>query len=153
MKTKPIKRMEALRPLSREHHQGLLLCWKIRAAFAKNISPNRVKKYTDWFFIQHIQPHFEVEEQYIFPILGDQHHMVKKALAQHRRITKLFKDRKQIARSLSRLEDELASHIRFEERLLFNEVQKVASEQELQLIAEKQPVHQFEENTTDVFWE
>lgn len=145
--------MEALRPLSREHHQGLLLCWKIRAGFAKNISPHRVKRYTDWFFTEHIQPHFELEEKYIFPILGGQHHLVKKALAQHRRIVKLFEDREQIERSLSRLEDELASHIRFEERLLFNEVQQVASRQELQVITEIHPIHYFEENTTDVFWE
>ena len=145
--------MEALRPLSREHHQGLLLCWKIRAAFSKNVSLKRVKRYTDWFFLQHIQPHFEIEEKYIFPILGEQHPMVKKATAQHRRIAKLFEDQEQIARSLSRLEDELASHIRFEERLLFNKVQQVASNQELQLIAEKHPVHHFEENTEDIFWE
>lgn len=145
--------MEALRPLSREHHQGLLLCWKIRAAFSKNVSLKRVKRYTDWFFFQHIQPHFEIEEKYIFPILGEQHPMVKKATAQHRRIAKLFEDQEQIARSLSRLEDELASHIRFEERLLFNKVQQVASNQELQLIAEKHPIHHFEENTEDIFWE
>ena len=119
--------MEALRPLSREHHQGLLLCWKIRAAFSKNVSLKRVKRYTDWFFLQHIQPHFEIEEKYIFPILGEQHPLVKKATAQHRRIAKLFEDQEQIARSLSRLEDELASHIRFEERLLFNKVQEVNS--------------------------
>ncbi|MEZ4900228.1 MAG: hypothetical protein R2806_25545 [Saprospiraceae bacterium] len=153
MRTKPIKRMEALRPLSREHHQALLLCWKIRAAFAKKIPLIRVKKYTDWFFIHHIQPHFEVEEQYIFPILGEQHPFVKKALMQHRRIAKLFVEEEQIERSLSRLEDELAGHIRFEERMLFNEVQKVASRQELRLIAEKHPFHHFEENTKDVFWD
>lgn len=153
MKTQPIKRTEALRPLSREHHQGLLLCWKIRAALAKQVAPKRIKQYTDWFFLNHAQPHFEVEEKYIFPILGGQHPMVKKALMQHRRIVKLFTDAAQIERSLSRLEDELAGHIRFEERVLFNEIQKVASPEQLQLIAKKHPIHHFEENKLDPFWE
>ena len=33
----PIKRSEYLKPLSRDHHQGLLLCWKIRTGLKKGI--------------------------------------------------------------------------------------------------------------------
>ena len=36
-KNKPIKRHKAIQPLSREHHQGLLLCWKIGKGFEKGI--------------------------------------------------------------------------------------------------------------------
>jgi len=40
----PIKRNEALKPLSRDHHHGLLLCWKIRQGIKLNIEPERIKK-------------------------------------------------------------------------------------------------------------
>ena len=35
MQHKPQKRHKALQPLSREHHHGLLLSWKIRSGFNK----------------------------------------------------------------------------------------------------------------------
>lgn len=117
--TKPIKRNEALQPVSREHHQGLLLCWKIRQGLKKNIAPNRMKVYADWFYKEHLLPHFEIEEKYLFPVLGNEHELIIKATAQHRRLTRLFTDQQQLAKSLSFIEEELETHIRFEERVLF----------------------------------
>ena len=40
MHPKPQKRHKALQPLSREHHHGLLLSWKIRTGFSKDIAQN-----------------------------------------------------------------------------------------------------------------
>src|SRR5690606_3210653 len=60
----PIKRHKALQGVSREHHHGLLLCWKIRTGLAKNISPDRIKTYVDWFFDVYLRPHFELEENH-----------------------------------------------------------------------------------------
>ncbi|WP_241739476.1 hypothetical protein [Aestuariibaculum marinum] len=37
---KPLKRHKALQPLSREHHYGLLLTWKIRTGFKKISNQN-----------------------------------------------------------------------------------------------------------------
>ena len=51
MKSKPIKRHKALQPLSRDHHHGLLLSWKIRAGFSKNIEPNRILYKGKQFFL------------------------------------------------------------------------------------------------------
>jgi len=45
----PLKRHDALVPFSCGHHQGLLLCWKIKQGFAKSIDPTRIKQYADWF--------------------------------------------------------------------------------------------------------
>jgi len=152
MKTKPIKRNKLLQPISREHHQSLLLCWKIRTGFSKGVEAARIKKYTDWFFENHIQPHFEVEEKYIFPILGNEHELVKKALSDHRRLKRLFENEEEIEKSLSLIEEELESHIRFEERVLFNEIQEIATEEQLKLISEKHTEEKFQENTEDEFW-
>jgi len=153
MKTKPIKRHKALQPLSRDHHQGLLLSWKIRTGFAKGISIERIKNYIDWFYKTHLSPHFKVEEKYIFPILGNDNVLVKKAIAQHRRLHRLFNSNLEIEKSLNRIEEELEQHIRFEERVLFHEIQKVATEQQLQFIMDHHNETTFLDSTTDKFWE
>src|SRR5690606_36276296 len=67
---KPIKRDENIQPFSREHHHGLLLSWKIKTGFKKNLELERIKRYTDWFYKNQLLPHFEAEEKYLFPILG-----------------------------------------------------------------------------------
>ena len=54
--------------------------------------------------------------------------------------------------NLSLLEEELESHIRFEERILFNEIQTAASAEDLLMIAEKHIESEFIENTDDEFW-
>jgi len=153
MKTKPIKRHQALQPLSRDHHQGLLLSWKIRTGFAKGISVDRIKNYTDWFYKIHLIPHFKEEEKYIFPILGNDNELVKKAIAQHRRLDRLFNSSLELKKSLIRIEEELEQHIRFEERVLFNEIQKVATKQQMEFILEHHKETKFLDNNTDTFWE
>ncbi|MDF9801361.1 hemerythrin-like domain-containing protein [Catalinimonas alkaloidigena] len=153
MKTsKPIKRDKSLQPLSREHHHSLLLCWKIRSSFRKRVEVKRIKKYADWFFENHIKPHFKIEEKHVFPVLGDEHELVKKALAEHRRLTRLFENDEEVEKSLNRIEEELEAHIRFEERVLFNEIQNVASEEQLKLIDKHHSETKFQENTEDEFW-
>lgn len=132
---KPIRRHKALQPLSRDHHHGLLLSWKIRQGIKKGIDAERMMTYARWFWDTQLQQHFEVEEKHIFPILGDANPMVKKALNDHRRIARLLtstdSDKKQ---SLSLVGEELDNHIRFEERELFNVIQETATVDQLQLI-------------------
>ena len=152
MKTPPIKRDKALIQVSRDHHHGLLLCWKIRTGFSKGIEVERIKRYADWFFETHLLPHFNLEEKYIFPILGDHHELIKRALTEHRRLIGLFKNNLEIERSLSLIEKELEQHIRFEERVLFNEIQKIATKAQLKLISELHGETNIQDNTSDEFW-
>ena len=152
MNHKPQKRHKALQHLSREHHHGLLLSWKIRAGFSKNIETKRIKIYADWFFETHLIPHFEMEEAHIFTILNEDSDLIKKALADHRRLKRLFTESDDEAKALSKIEEELDKHIRFEERVLFPEIQKVATEAQLALI---EAIHQdddFIDKLDDEFW-
>jgi len=126
-KSTPIKRHESLQPLSRQHHTSLLFCWKIRTGFNKDIPANRMKAYANWFFHAHLKPHFEAEEKHIFPLLDSNNKLVKKALTEHRRLTRLFKSTENPEKVLGQIEEELDAHIRFEERVLFNEIQKCTS--------------------------
>lgn len=149
---KPIKRQKELQPLSRDHHHGLLLCWKIRTAKRKGITEKRVKQYTDWFYKTHLLPHFKEEEEYIFPILGADNKLVKKAMTEHRRLKRLFKEKNEIGKALTLIEEELEGHIRFEERILFKEVEEVASEEDLEKIREIHREVPAEEEYEDTFW-
>jgi len=149
---KPIRRHKTLQPLSREHHNSLLLCWKIRTGFRKKIEVGRIKCYVDWFFIEHVQPHFEQEEKYVFPILGMQHELVKQAMTHHRRLTRLFNSLEEIEKVLGQIEEELEQHIRFEERILFNEIQQIATLEQITLVESHHNEHKFHENTKDEFW-
>lgn len=149
---KPIERNKNLQPLSRDHHHSLLLCWKIRTGFLKGVAVERIKAYADWFFEHHIQPHFELEEKHIFPILGKESELVKKAIAQHKRLVRLFNDSDNLLKSLTLIEEELEQHIRFEERVVFNELQKVATEQQLIIISKLHADGKFKDNTNDPFW-
>ncbi|AVR46816.1 cation-binding protein [Christiangramia fulva] len=151
-KKKPIKRDPNLQPLSRDHHHTLLLCWKIRKGFSKNIEVGRIKAYTDWFFENHVLPHFKIEEKYLFPVLGEEDAMVKKALAEHRRLKRLFREEKDVEKSLNLIEEELDQHVRFEERELFGRIQAAATAEQLAFIKQHHTEAQFEENTRDEFW-
>ncbi|MCM4158278.1 hemerythrin domain-containing protein [Antarcticibacterium flavum] len=151
---KPIKRHEALKPLSREHHHGLLLCWKIRQGVKLDVNMARIKSYTDWFRRHYLDPHFEAEEKYIFPVLGNDHELVKRALAEHRRLKRLFNQEADLAIAMNSIEEELDSHIRFEERVLFNEIQAVATEEQLADIEKHHNGIQFsDDDWKDHFWQ
>uniref|UniRef100_UPI004047CA4D hemerythrin domain-containing protein n=1 Tax=Mariniflexile sp. TaxID=1979402 RepID=UPI004047CA4D len=152
MKNKPIKRHKALQPLSRDHHHGLLLSWKIRAGISKSIEAHRIKNYADWFFENHLIPHFEMEEKHVFTILGSNNELVKKALADHRRLIRLFKKDEVDTLVLSKIEEELDKHIRFEERILFPEIQKSATDEELNYMEKIHDDTAFEDNLVDEFW-
>lgn len=148
----PIKRHSALQEVSRDHHHGLLLCWKIRTGLLKNIQPERIKTYVDWFYATYLVPHFIMEETYIFPILGKDHPWIKKALAEHRRLNRLFSTSTADIKTLGQIEETLEQHIRFEERQLFNHVQQVASATQLEIIEKQHNNEKFKDNTDDPFW-
>ena len=148
----PIKRHESIQPLSRDHHHGLLLCWKIKTGFAKGVSTDRMKVYVDWFYEKHIKKHFEIEEEFVFPVLGNDHELIKQALDQHKTLMKLFTDNSDVTGSLKNIQTELEKHIRFQERVLFNEIQKVASEKQLKIIKEHHSDDKFVDNLSDQFW-
>ena len=150
---KPLKRHAALKPLSRQHHSGLLFSWKLRKGFSENISIDRLKEFANWFFINEIQPHFRLEEEHIFTVLDSNHPLILRVLKEHRRLESLFLDVENPEESLKLLEKELEAHIRFEERILFTEIQEVATPERL---IEIEKIHlniNSSEKYSDPYWE
>ena len=152
MQNKPLKRHKALQPLSRDHHHGLLLCWKIKTGFNKNISSDRIWKYANWFYETHLIPHFKIEEKHIFPILGNTNKLVSEAIEQHRELQILFTESGKDTNTLSAIKALLEKHIRFEERTLFPEIQNVATEAQMLEIEKIHQSESFQDNLTDEFW-
>ena len=151
MSKKPIKRFEELQGVSREHHHALLLSWKINQGIKKDVNPERIQKYVHWFREEHLKPHFEIEEKWIFPVLGENHDMIQRALKEHIRLMDLSQNANDY-HDLQIFSDELKEHVRFEERELFQEVQKQATEEELKLIQENHKEEEFCERSEDEFW-
>lgn len=149
---KPIKRHDALKPLSRDHHHGLLLSWKIRAGISKGVDAGRIRRYAVWFYENHLIPHFAAEEKFVFPLLGNDHEYSLRAIAEHRRLESLFDSMDTQISLLEQLEKELVAHIRFEERTLFNEIQKLCNETELALLKEEMKEPEIESEWADEFW-
>ena len=151
--SKPIKRHISLQPLSREHHHTLVLVWKIRKAIREHVELDRVDQYVSWFYQQYVISHFEIEEKYIFPVLGNQHEMIVRALDEHKMLKGYFEAQGKDSNAYMELADLLEKHIRFEERMLFNAIQELATEQQLKTILEKQGEDQFKDNEDDPFWQ
>lgn len=149
----PQKRHASLQPLSREHHQALLLCWKFRQGFSKGVEPERMKKYAEWFWTSYLAPHFKAEEKTFFPILDKEHPGIIKALKQHKQLEAMFHSNdSDIAYTVRQIAFELEQHIRFEERELFNDIQEAASPAQLEELAKLHTEEKFEENIEDMFW-
>ncbi|GHA31544.1 hypothetical protein GCM10007103_11490 [Salinimicrobium marinum] len=134
----PLKRHEGLKPLSRDHHQGLLLCWKIREGLKKEVSPERIKAYASFFYKTQLIPHFAFEEKEIFPLLEEQNPLRKQAINEHQRLVALFTEDYDPEKAVTEIATALEDHIRFEERVLFQEIQHQTEEKILSEIGEKE---------------
>ncbi len=152
MEQSPIRRAKELVTLSHDHHHGLMLCWKIRTGLAKNVDIERITKYCRWFYQNHLIPHFKIEEEVAFPVLGNDHPHITEALRQHRNLVSLFENPTPTVDTLMDAQLALNDHIRFEERIVFTEIQEKASPQQLKEIEAAHAEGAFEENTEDMFW-
>jgi len=156
-KMKPIKRSKELAQLSREHHDGLLLCWKIKEGMANNIGVERIRAYVLYFFDHHLAPHFNDEEQFIFPLLPADNIQRVDAEQQHKMLREAIdsiRDTQQIEHlSLRYFAEMLNEHIRFEERVLFPLIEQEAAPEALQAAATQLTMNgEYRDEWEDPFW-
>lgn len=135
---KPLKRDKNLVWLSREHHDALLLVWKIRQGIMLSAAFTRIVDYIVYFVDEELEPHFQSEEKFVFPELSVHDGNRLKAEDQHRQLRNYFTDFQKRAvvseQNLSSFADLLEEHIRFEERMLFPIVQQQLSPYRLENI-------------------
>jgi len=148
----PIKRSPALIKFSREHHFGLLVVWKIRQGISKQIEPARISNYIIFSFENELMAHFKEEEMDLFSKLPDDDEWRQQAIIEHERIYRLIEyieHNKEDVHILTEFADTLESHIRFEERTLFNHLQQHLSADELKMLEES---HSQRDGAVDDKW-
>ncbi|PZX50674.1 hypothetical protein LV84_03986 [Algoriphagus ratkowskyi] len=152
MPNQPIKRHKFLQPLSRDHHHGLLFCWKIRSGVKRGIEVSRMKGHLKWFWDTHLVAHFAEEEAVVFPILGNEDELIKQALCEHSELEKLFSQEDMDYEFLNYLQIALEKHIRFEERILFNKIQELATPDQLAKVEQHNAAEGEELDWEDDYW-
>jgi hemerythrin-like domain-containing protein len=126
------KRHPALVPVARDHHDGLLLAIRLQQGDRAELKlwshdPQLQTEYVLAFYAQHLQRHFAVEEEQVFPLgrgIPEAVPIVDQLLQQHRRVASMVEelrtnppaDRRTALVELGRL---LEAHIRLEDRTLF----------------------------------
>lgn len=147
-----MKRHEALVQLSRDHHFGLLLCWKLKEGLKKEVSVVRMSKYIGLFYLQNLKPHFAEEEETIFKVLGEDHPLIKEAISQHRTFEKMIGDGFKTPAQIEEFRALLELHIRTEERQIFPEIEKQATEEQLENLLKLDHPELKEPEYDDIFW-
>ena len=115
-----MKRAPQLQPLSREHHEGLLLAWKIRQGLSKDIALPRIGAYVLWFWEKELEDHFRREENAFHTALPGAP-LLQRMQDEHEEIEGLLHVLAQIPDEalLEAIAVKVNDHIRFEERELF----------------------------------
>ena len=141
-----MKRHNSLIPLSKFHRSVLFL-----ALVTKKNAPDvkgypttleGKKDYALSFYERQLRDHFLLEEQKLFPaILGKNHdldQLVDQIMLEHQKLKALFDklaNSNDLEYDLDQLGVTLEKHIRREERELFQQVQKILTEEELDQLA------------------
>ena len=121
-------RHPSLIPLSQQHHNGLALCVLTRRALAADRSPETIAKLArrviDRYELELLN-HFAIEEQTLFPACGHAA-LVAELIADHRAVDALVAELRTgpSAEALERFCALLSTHIRREERELFEQAQR-----------------------------
>jgi hemerythrin-like domain-containing protein len=153
-----MKRNKNLIELSRDHHHGLLLGWKIKQGLKRNVPFDELADYIIHFSREALFPHFKEEENQVLVYVNPDDPFCKRTLFEHAQLRGI------VARIsikgltddklLLTLAEKLDAHIRFEERELFPYIEKLLSIQQLddmgKLISELH--HPYTETYANEFW-
>jgi hemerythrin-like domain-containing protein len=129
----PIRRHPAIAQYSRDHHFGLMLCFKIRKGLRNNVPADRIRNYVAYCYREDLSEHFRLEEESLLPAFQADDPLVARTIDEHKQIRTLI-DQMNVhneAGLLKTFADVLEKHIRFEERVLFMKLQTMLSDAEL----------------------
>lgn len=138
-----MKRHKSLQSLSQEHHHGLMLAQLIKSGSPEYKGlPNTVEgkvQHTIKFFEENLVLHFNKEEKILFTISKNKNaeidRLINELIFQHKAIYSLVNKLRKSSEpkiELNELGMLLESHIRKEERELFQGIQNVLTESEME---------------------
>lgn len=129
-----MKRDPALRNLSNEHHQGLVLAKRAKKTACTEDAQQVWEEIRQRFAVE-MEPHFRDEEARLLPALerAGAIELVKRTLDEHVALRRLIGEKS--VEAMIQFADLLEQHIRFEERELFEAAQKRLTPAELDQLA------------------
>lgn len=150
----PIKRSKELTPLSKEHHEGLLLAWKIKQGLNNGTESSLISKYIQWFWENDLQEHFRKEEEVLAVHLPRQNELVQRMFEEHEEIEALIHINAMVADEdiFMQIADKVTAHIRFEERVLFPFAEQTIPGNELTAIHAAIDVEKTKGKWEEEFW-
>ncbi len=134
-----ILRHSTLQPLSRQHHQGLLVSLLLEKGVKKNAPLKVMRDFIIQFWEQELRLHFEKEDLLFLPLAYKYPQLIEgltQLKNEHQEIRLIIQKLNNEARAeqldtIASFATSLEKHIRFEERQLFNAIQEVLPEDEL----------------------
>ena len=154
-----MKRHDNLQPLSRQHHHELLACLLLKKGIQKKADLATMQTFTRQFWNDDLSPHVRAEESTLIPLLmatPSLKHYAAVLHNDHELIETIF-ERSQDGylsyRMLELFADTLEEHIRFEERVVFNEMQEQLPEGAWHTLSFKEREVSNCENYPVKFWE
>jgi hemerythrin-like domain-containing protein len=132
-----MRRDTNLRTLSWEHHDGLVLAFRIERGLQNGTDPELIRTYVANAWDEDLSHHFWQEESILPQILkrsSEGKKLLEKLLRDHNRFREMISDLAEagdIAPQLRAFGKHLNEHIRFEERQLFPFVEEHAGAQDL----------------------
>ncbi len=137
-----LKRDQALQPLSRQHHQGLLVSLFLSNGLKKGVATKPMRDFILQFWQDDLLKHFEAEEQVLVPFAKPYailEPLITRMLLEHQQIVLLINRINNEARAeqletIKEFADKLEQHIRFEERELFEQMQITLSAEDMSVL-------------------
>ena len=153
-----MKRNPHLIPLSKEHHFGLLFCWKLKQGVQKQAQPDVMRSYVQHFWQRQLQEHFALEDKALGRLLEPHHEMQQRLKEEHqllgRRIADVMSGTKSKPADFLELADLLTRHIRFEERELFPYLEETLTAGQMEGIGRQLSAQELidDDSFTPAFW-
>ena len=126
-----MKRLQALIPLSHDHHHALVEARRLRRAADRDDDPSSAASAFVRFFRRSSVPHFREEEEAFFPLVIDVEEaraLLVQALLDHQHLHSLVAALEaggDIRATMRELGERLEAHVRLEERQLFPLIERV----------------------------
>ena len=122
-----MKRVNELRDLSDDHHTGLVLARRCKQAGRADseLSFERVWEQVLEVFSSHLEPHFQIEEKHLLPALEaiGEDSLARRVREDHSALRALRNSEDTSRAMVERFGELLESHIRYEERQVFERTQ------------------------------
>ena len=128
-----MKRLQALIPVSHDHHHALVEAKRLRRAADRDDDPSAAATAFVRFFRTSSVPHFREEEEVLFPLVIDVEEaraLLVQALLDHQRLHALVAALEaggDVRTTMRELGERLEAHVRLEERQLFPLIERVAA--------------------------